>query len=29
MQHLTKTPAARAKVGFEAAAEVLAAEFPC
>lgn len=29
MQHLTKTPAAGAKVGFEAAAEALAAEFPC
>ena len=29
MQHLTKTPAARAKVGFEAVVEALAAEFPC
>ncbi len=29
MHHLTKTPAARAKVGFEAVAEALAAEFPC
>ena len=29
MDHLTKTPAARAKVGFEAVAEALAAEFPC
>ncbi len=29
MHHLTNTPAARAKVGFEAVAEALAAEFPC
>lgn len=29
MQHLTKTPAAGAKVGFEAVVEALAAEFPC
>lgn len=29
MHHLTNTPAARAKVGFEAVAEALAAAFPC
>ena len=29
MQHLTETPAAGARVGFEAADEALAAEFPC
>ncbi len=29
IQHLRKSPAARAKVGFEAAAEALAAAYPC
>ena len=29
LDYLAKTPAARAKVGFEAVAEALAAKFPC